>query len=63
MGKFDKIVAIAASIVAITVLYSIIASIWGFNPTGIEYFNLKLIGTAIVSLFVLRGIVYVIEEE
>lgn len=28
--------------------YCIIATIWDFNPTNIEYFNLKLVFTAIV---------------
>ena len=63
MRKLNKITIIAAFIAAIIVLYSIVAAIWGFNPTGIEYFNLKLFGTAIFSLFVLRSITYVIENE
>ena len=63
MEKFDKIVEIAVFIAVIIVLYSIVAAIWGFNPTRIECFNLKLLGTALFSLVVLRGIVYVIENE
>lgn len=41
-------VAITLTISIALIPYCIIAIIWDFNPTNIEYFNLKLISTACV---------------
>jgi hypothetical protein len=63
MENLEKIIAIIVFITVIIVLYSFITAVWSFNPTEIEYFNMRLFGTAFISLFVLRDIIYVIEEE
>ena len=47
---FLVIVLFAVSV--LSVIYSIFGGIWGFNPTSIENFNLKLFASSFISAII-----------
>ena len=46
----------------IVIIYSLIAGIWGFNPTSIELFNAKLGFTGIIVFFISIIAIKIVEE-
>ncbi|NCC70474.1 hypothetical protein EOM09_02740 [bacterium] len=46
------LVLIFTFIFLITILYALIAGLWGFNPTNIDWFNTKLLISALLGFCV-----------
>ena len=46
----------------LAIIYSLLSGLWGFNPTDIDWFNIKLLITSVIIL-VISGILTRITSE